>query len=82
MRETLDGATGIKIGNDQQLVVTGYADDVIIMAESEEDLKRTTSKLIEEGRKIGLMVNEKKTKYMIVTRHNHKANFMERLAIH
>jgi len=52
MRETLAGATGIKMGNDQQLVVAGYADDVIMMAECEEDLKRTTSKLIEEGGKL------------------------------
>ncbi|XP_050426968.1 beta-1,4-N-acetylgalactosaminyltransferase bre-4-like [Adelges cooleyi] len=55
MRETLDGALGIKMRNDQQLVLPGYADDVIIMAESEEDLKRTTSKLIAEGENIGLM---------------------------
>lgn len=77
MRETLDRATGIKIGNDQQLVVAGYADDVIIMAESEEDLKRTTSKLIEEGEKIGLMVSEEKTKHMIVMRHNHEIRHMK-----
>lgn len=40
--------------------MVGYADDFIIMAKSEEDLKRTTSKLI-EGEKIGLTVNEGKT---------------------
>ena len=44
MRKTMAGATGINIGNDQQLAVAGYADDVIIMAEREEDLKRTISK--------------------------------------
>jgi len=64
------------MGNDQQLVVAGYADDEIIMTESEKDLKRTTSKLIEEGGKIGLMVNEEKTKYMIVTRHNYEIRHM------
>lgn len=46
-------------------IVVGYADDVIIISESEEDLKRTTIKLIEKGGKIGLMVNEEKTKYKI-----------------
>jgi hypothetical protein len=54
------------------------------MVGSEEDLKKTTSKLIENGEKIGLMVNEGKTKYMIITRHYHeirhlKVNF-ERVA--
>lgn len=77
MRGTLIGATGIKIKNDQQLVVAGYADDIIIMAENEEDLKRTTSKLIEEGEKIGLMVNEGKTKYMLVTRNDHETMNLE-----
>jgi hypothetical protein len=76
MRKTLDGATGIKMRNYQQLVVAGYAVDVIIMAEREEDLKKTTSKLIEEGGKIGLMVNEGKSKYMIVTRYNHEIRFL------
>ena len=47
------------------------------MAESEEDLKRTTSKLIEEGEKIGLIVNEERTKYMIVTRHNQEIRHLE-----
>jgi len=73
----LAGATGIKMGNGQQLVVTRYADDDIIMAKSEEDLKRTTRKLIKKGEKIGLMVNEGKTMYMIVTRHNHETRHLE-----
>jgi hypothetical protein len=74
MRETLDRATGIKMRNDQQLVVTGYANDVIIMTESEEDLKITTSKLIQKGEKIRLMVNKGKTKYAILMRHNYEIN--------
>lgn len=49
MRETIAGATGIKIRNDQHLVVVGYADNVIIMAKSDVDLKRTTEQLIEEA---------------------------------
>lgn len=42
------------------------------MTENEKDLKRTSSKLIEKKEKIGLMVNEGKTKYMIVMLLNHK----------
>lgn len=49
-----------------------YVDDVIITTENEEDLKRTTSKLIKEEEKIRSMVNEKKTKYMIVVKCNYK----------
>lgn len=47
-----------------------YEDDVIIMTVDKEDRKRTTNKLIEEGEKIELMVNEGKTKYMMVTIRN------------
>lgn len=53
MRETLIRVTGIEIKNDRLLVVAGYVDDdVIIMAESEEDLKRTTRQFIKEDEKI------------------------------
>lgn len=52
MRGTLAGATEIKIRYDQQLVVAGYANNDIIMAENEEDLKRTISNLTEEGKKL------------------------------
>jgi len=77
MRETLAGATGIKMENGQQMVVAKYVDDVIIIAECEEHLKKTTSKLIEESEKIGLIVNKEKTKYMIATKHNHETRHLE-----
>jgi len=70
MRETLSDLAGIRMENNQELVVATYADDVIIIAENEEDLKRTTCKLMEKEKIIGLTVNEEKTKYMIVKRYN------------
>lgn len=58
------------------LVVAAYLDNVIIMAESEKDLKRATRKLI--GWRIGLMTtNKRKTKYIIVTRHNRQTRQFE-----
>jgi len=41
-----------------------YADDTILMAESEEELKKVLMKVIEESEKVGLKFNIQKTKIM------------------
>ena len=41
-----------------------FADDTILMAESEEDLKSLLMKVKEESEKIGLKINIQKTKIM------------------
>ena len=41
-----------------------YADDTILMAESEEDLKSFLMKVKEESEKVGLKLNIQKTKIM------------------
>ena len=41
-----------------------YADDTTLMGESEEELKSLLMKVKEEGEKIGLKINIKKTKIM------------------
>ena len=41
-----------------------YADDTILVAESEEDLKSLMMKVKEEGEKVGLKLNIQKTKIM------------------
>ena len=41
-----------------------YADDTILMAESEEELKRLLMKVKEENEKVGLKLNIQKTKIM------------------
>ena len=60
----LDGAqAGIKIArrNTNNL---RYADDVTLMAESEEELKSLLMKVKKEGEKTGLKLNIQKTKIM------------------
>ena len=39
-----------------------YADDITLMAESEEELKRLLMKVTEESEKVGLKLNIQKTK--------------------
>ena len=42
-----------------------YADDTILMAESEEELKSLLMQVKEESEKVGLKLNIKKTKIMV-----------------
>ena len=42
-----------------------YADDVTLMAESEEELKSLLMKVKEESEKVGLKLNIQKTKIMV-----------------
>ena len=41
-----------------------YADDTILMAKSEEELKSLSMKVKEESEKVGLKLNTQKTKIM------------------
>jgi len=74
VRESLVTASGVKIEIDKQLILAAYADDLVIIAENEESLKYTTQKLLENGKRIWLTINEAKTKYMILSRNNHQPN--------
>ena len=54
---------GIKIAR-RNINNLKYADDTILMAESEEELKSLLIKVKEESEKVGLKVNVQKTKIM------------------
>ena len=58
-----EAQAGIKIAgrNTNNL---GYADDTILMAEGEEELKSLLMKVKEESEKVGLKLNTQKTKIM------------------
>ena len=54
---------GIKIAG-RDINNLRYADDITLMAESEEELKSLLMKVKEESEKVGLMLNIQKTKIM------------------
>ena len=58
-----EAQAGIKIAR-RNLNNLRYADDTILMAESEEKLKSLSIKVKEESEKVGLKLNIKKTKIM------------------
>ena len=55
---------GIKIAR-RNINNLRYADDIILMAESEEELKSLLMKVKEESEKVGLKLNIQKTKIMV-----------------
>ena len=58
-----DAQAGIKVAG-RNISNIRYADDTTIMAESEEELKRTLMQVKEESEKAGLKHNIQKTKIM------------------
>ena len=58
-----EAQAGIKIAR-RNINNLRYADDPILMAESEEDLKSLLMKVKEESEKVGLKLNIQKTKIM------------------
>ena len=47
-----------------QIIISRYADDITLMAESEGELKSLLMKVKEESEKVGLKLNIQKTKIM------------------
>ena len=63
MKCMIEAQTGIKIAG-RYINNFRYADDITLMAESEEELKRFLMKVKEESEKVGLKLNTEKTKIM------------------
>ena len=59
-----EAAAGIKIAG-RNIDNLRYADDITLMAESEEELKSLLMKVKEESEKVGLKLNIQKTKIKI-----------------
>ena len=64
MRE-LDGQKGFVVGG-HNINNLRYADDTVLMAESENDLQRLLDIVVEQSKKKGLYINCKKTECMVV----------------
>ena len=58
-----EAQAGIKIAR-RNINNLRYADDITLMAESEEELKSLLMKVKEESEKVGLKLNNQKTKIM------------------
>src|SRR6218665_3822680 len=67
IRETLEGYEGgVQIGG-RRITNLRYADDIILIENTMEELQTLTRRLNEAGRKFGLQINKSKTKVMTTT---------------
>lgn len=55
------------VGNESILV---YADDIVILGNTRQEIIETASELLETSKKMGLCVNQEKTKFMVLSRSN------------
>jgi len=53
----------------KNMTLLAYADDVVILGNSRQEVGHTVEKLIASSRKMGLIINEAITKYMLMLRH-------------
>jgi hypothetical protein len=58
---------GLKLNGTHQLLV--YADDVHLLGDNIDTIKKNTQTLIDASKEVGLEVNTEKTKYMLLSRH-------------
>jgi hypothetical protein len=67
MREALDGYDGgVQIGG-RRLTNLQYADDIVLLTNSEEELQMLMERLDRTGKKYGMQINTGKTKVMTTT---------------
>ena len=62
-------SSGIKIGK-EQLNILAYADDIALIEKNEIEIRKLFVEMENIARKLGLQINQEKTKYMIVERKN------------
>jgi hypothetical protein len=58
---------GLELNGTHQLLV--YADDVNLLDDSVDTIKKNTQTLIDASKEVGLEINTEKIKYMLLSRH-------------
>jgi hypothetical protein len=67
IRKVLENQVGLKLNGAHQLLA--YADDVNLLGDSIDTIKKTTETLTDSSKEVGLEINVKKNKYMLLSLH-------------
>jgi hypothetical protein len=67
IREVQENQVSLELNGTHQLLV--YADDINLLGDSVNTIKRTQTPSLEASRDIGLEINAEKTKYVIMSRY-------------
>jgi hypothetical protein len=62
-----ENQVGLKLNGTHQLLV--YADDVNLLGDNIDTIKKNTQTLIDTGKEVGLEVNTEKTEHTLLSRH-------------
>jgi predicted ABC-class ATPase len=67
IRKVQESKVGLKLNGTHQLLA--YADDVNLLEDNIDTIKKNTETLIDASEEVGLEINVDKTKYMVFSRH-------------
>jgi hypothetical protein len=67
IRKVQENQVGLKQNGTHQLLA--YADDVNLLGDNIDTIKKDTESLIDASKKVGLEINIEKTKYTLLSRH-------------
>jgi hypothetical protein len=67
IRKVQENQVGLKVNGTHQLLA--YADDMNLLGDNIDTIKKNTETLIDASKEIDLEINLEKTKYMLLSRH-------------
>jgi hypothetical protein len=70
-----ENQVGLKLNGTHQLLA--YADDVNLLEDSIDTIKKNTETLIDASKEVGLEINVEKIKYMLLSRHQNVGQYYD-----